>query len=209
MDNNRVFEQIGIGSTVALVTAIINQALAGKIDYWWVIGVFFITVVLYTVFQNYSGFPFKKFRVTNKQDGKGLLFRSDEPGILEGKPIGEAWQFKASGDNYHTIYGPYLQHPIRNGKYRAIFRIKADNVEGDNIYITYIDVASSYKATRGGKILAARTLTANDFKKSDDYQDFYLDFDVLSDENELEFRIAPTSGYVLTLDYIQLARRII
>ena len=165
--------------------------------------------MLYTGFQNYSGFPFKKFRVTNKQDGKSLLFRKDKPDVLEGKNVGEAWQFRASGDNYHAIYGPYLQRPLRNGKYRAIFRIKADNVEGDNVYITYIDIASSYKAKRGGKILAARTLTANDFKKSDEYQGFYLDFDVLSDESELEFRIAPTSGYVLTLDYIQLTRSLV
>jgi hypothetical protein len=209
MDNNRIFEQIGIGSTVALVTAIINQTFAGKVNYWWIVGAFFAAVVLYTGYQNFSGFPFTKFRVTNNHDGKGLLFRLDRPDVLEGKKVGEAWQFKASGDNYHAIFGPYLQHPIRKGKYRAIFRIKADNVEGDNAYITYIDIASSYKGTRGGKTLAARTLTANDFKKSDEYQDFYLDFDVRSDESELEFRIAPTSGYTLTLNYIQLAHRLI
>jgi hypothetical protein len=44
---------------------------------------------------------------------------------------------------------------------------------------------------------------------TDEPQDFYLDFDVLSDEIEIEFRIAPTSGYTLTLEYIQLARRLI
>jgi hypothetical protein len=209
MDNNRILEQIGIGSTVALITAIINQAFVGKVNYLWIVGAFLAAVLLYTGYQSYSGFPFKKFRVTNQQNGKGLLFRQDKPEVLEGKPIGDAWQFKASGDNYHAIFGPYLQCSLRKGKYRAIYKIKADDVEGDNIYITYIDVASSYKASRGGKTLAARTLTANDFKKSDEYQFFYLDFDVLSDETELEFRIAPTSGHVLTLDYIQLIRRLI
>lgn len=186
-----------------------NQAFAGSVDYWWIVGAFFLAVALYTGYQNYGGHPFTKFRVTNKQDGKGLLFRFDRSDVLEGKPIGNAWQFKASGTGYHAIYGPYIQHPIRKGKYRAIYRMKADNIEGDNTYIAYIDIASSYKGKRGGKTLAARSLTANDFHQSDQYRNFHLDFDVISDENELEFRIAPTSGYTLTLDSIQLTRKLI
>ncbi len=207
--DNRFFEQIGIGSTVVLITAVINQAFAGKIQYWWVAIAFFASVTVYTFYQNKSGFPFVKFRVTNKTDGKGLLFRVDKPDVLVGNQVGDAWQFTAAGDNYHAIYGPYIQHPLHKGKYRAIFRIKSNDIEGDNKYITYLDIASSYKGDRGGKILAARTLTANDFRKSDEYQDFYLDFDIFSDEVELEFRIAPTSGHTLTLDYIQLIRRVV
>lgn len=207
--DKRIYEQIGIGSTVALITAIINQAFAGKNQFWWIVVAFFGSVVLYTVYQNFSGFPFIKFRVTNKTDGKGLIFRDDKSDVLEGRQVGEAWQFTARGDNYHAIYGPYIQHPLHKGKYRAIFRIKSTDIEGDNRYITYIDIASSYKGNRGEKILGARTLTANDFKRSDEYQDFYLDFDIFSDEVELEFRIAPTSGFTLTVDYIRLARRIV
>jgi hypothetical protein len=209
VDNNRFFEQIGIGSTVALITAIINQSFAGKVDYWWIIGAFSAAIILYTSYQNYSGFPFRKFRVSTKKDGKGLLFRHDKSDVLEGKYVGDAWQFRGNGKDYEAIYGPYLQHPLRKGKYRAIFKIKADNVEGNNSYITYIDVVSSYKGELGRKTLSARTITTNDFKKSDEYENFNLDFDALSDESELEFRIAPTSGFTLTLDYIQLTRRLI
>src|SRR5438128_289664 len=121
--NNRIFEQVGVGSTVALITAVINQAFAGQLNYWWVVGGFFAAVVLYTAYQN-SGYPFIKFHVTNKHDNKGLLCRNDRPDLVVGKSVGEAWQFKASGNDYQAIYGPYIREPLRKGKYRTTFRIR-------------------------------------------------------------------------------------
>jgi hypothetical protein len=68
-----------------------------------------------------------------------------------------------------------------------------------------IDVASRH----GAKILALRTLTIRDFNRADTYQDFPLDFFLLQDDNEIEFRIS-TGGAArrLVLDHVVLARRL-
>jgi hypothetical protein len=87
--------------------------------------------------------------------------------------------------------------------------MKVDDISADDVYITYIDVVSAYKERKGSKVLAARTLTSNDFGKSDEYKEFHLDFDVFTDEREVEFRVSPTSGFVTTLDFVQLSRRLL
>ena len=149
-----------------------------------------------------------KYRVTNRRDNKGLLFSDFKPDLATGKPVGEAWQFRASGTGYHAIHGPYIREPLRTGKYRATFKLKVDDIGTDDVYITYIDVVSIYKEQKGAKVLAARTLTSNDFGKSDEYREFNLDFDIFTDEREVEFRVAPTNGFLTTLDFVQLSRRL-
>jgi len=206
--NNRFIEGVGIGSSVALVTALINQVFEGKLNYWWVIGGFVGAIVVYTLYQN-SGYPFITYRVTNKNDGKGLLIH-DKADIVTGKPVGDAWQFRANNDaGFHPIYGPYIRKALRRGKYRAIFRIKVDDdISGPDTHITKIDVVSNFREHKGLKELASRFLMSQDFKDSGEYQDFHLDFEVFTDEREIELRVYPTAGYLVTLDSVRLSRRL-
>src|SRR6266567_2827395 len=83
MNNDQALKQILVGSVIALVgaivgafaTAIINLLFAGKINvtYWWVWGIGGVlgALLLYGIYQA-NRFPFTKYRVTNKRDGKGL-----------------------------------------------------------------------------------------------------------------------------------------
>ncbi len=201
--SSQTIEKIFVGVLLAFITAIINQVVSGQINYLWVGSVFTLALFLYWIFQG-IGFPYIKFRVSSTNDGKGLLFRSD---ISTGKKVGEAWQFKADKFDW-AVYGPYLRSPLRSGKYRGTFRIKVDDVSGDNRPIIEIDVASRCKEV-GDKKLSARTLSTRDFKNADEYQDFPLDFFIISDENDLELRVfTKGSGHTVTLDYIQLTRRV-
>ena len=202
--NNRVLEQILVGSTVALFTVIINESFAGKINYFWALGGFLGSMILYGAYQRFGGSPFKKWRVTNENDGKGLLFRAD---ILSGRKVGEAWQFKTTKQDW-AIYGPYLRQLLHKGKYRATFRIKVDDIKGEDHPLFQIDIASNCKY-RGDKRLAGRTVTCSDFTEADEYQEFILDFYVVSNERELELRIfSEGTGETVTLDYIRLSRRL-
>ncbi len=207
--NNRFVEQIAVGSTLAFVTAMINQAVAGKISYLWILGGFLVAVVIYNLYLP-SGYPFITYRVTNRNDGRGLLFHSMEPQLATGKAVGNAWQFKAERDaNFHPIFGPYIQEPLRKGKYRATFRLRVDDdISGDDVHITKIDVVSNFREHRGMKELAARSLMARDFKTSGEYQSFHLDFEVFADEREVELRVYPTAGYLVTFDAVKLSRRL-
>ncbi len=201
---NRLLEQILVGSTVAFFTAIINGAVAGNINPSVVLGGFFVSIIAYGAYQKLRRFPFKKWRVTKVFDGKGLLFRDD---ILEGKYVGEAFQFRASKKDW-AVYGPYLRQSLSKGKYRATFKIKVDDISGDDRTIVKIDVASNCR-NKGDKRLVGRTLSRSDFTKADEYHKFPLDFYVKAHERELELRIySEGHGEVVTLDYIQLSPRL-
>lgn len=201
---SQTIEKILVGALTALITAIINQVFSGQVDYLWVIGGFFFSLLLYWAYQG-IGYPFIKFRVTNIRNGQGLLFRSDN---FIGKNVGEAWQFTVDKDEW-AIYGPYLLQPLHKGKYRAAFRIKVDDITGDNRPAIEIDVASRCRAV-GDKRLTGRAISTRDFKSADKYQVFLLDFFVISDENDIELRIfSRGSGHTVTLDYIQLSRRLV
>jgi len=133
------------------------------------------------------------------------LFRSD---ILDGKKVGTAWQFKVDKVEW-AIYGPYLRHPIHKGKYRATFKIKVDDISSENRPIVELDVASRCKEW-GDKRLTGRVFSRRDFKNADEYQSFSLDFFVISDEDDLELRVfSRGSGHTVTLDYIELSRRLV
>jgi hypothetical protein len=54
-----------------------------------------------------------------------------------------------------------------------------------------------------------RTLTIQDFHRADTYQDFPLDFYLLHDDNEIEFRISTQGAQRrLVLDHVALSRRL-
>lgn len=201
--SSRTLEQIFVGSIIALVAAIVNQAFAGRVNYLWVIGGFLGAVILFGIYQRSAGFPFVRFKVKNNpRDADGLLSN----GSVQGKPVGQSWQFNSTSEDW-AITGPYLRKPLRKGKYRATFRIKVDDVSGINQPIVDIDVASR-SVRLGDKRLAMRTLSTSDFGEPDTYCEFPLDFFVVADEQELELRVySKGSGLTLTLDYIELSRR--
>ena len=205
--NNQTLEKILIGSAVALVAAIINQLFAGNINYWWVLIVFIGAIIFIWAYQRYGGSLFTKYRVdkVNEENGKRLLARRD---ILDGEMVGEAWQFKAQKDDW-AIYGPYLREPLRKGKYRATFRVKINDTSTQDIPVIELSVASNC-GWRGGKQLASRTFSTRDFKKTDEYHDFSLDFYTFADERELEFRVwSKGTQHTVTLDYVELSRRLV
>lgn len=210
MNSDPALKQVFVGSVVALVgaiagaaaTAIINLLLAGKIslNYWWVwgIGAILGALLLYTIYQT-NRYPFKKFRVTtNREDGKSLLADSSK-----GRPVENgAWLFADC-----TVYGPYLTATLDKGKYRVTYKVKVDNISGENRHIIKLDVLSNSNF-RGDKILAARVLTNRDFKRAGEYHYFPLDFHIFEDEREVELRIGSEGNrHNTTLDYIQLSRR--
>ncbi len=204
--NNRVLEQLLIGSTVALVTALINQAFAGQVNYLWVVLCFIVAIVIYWMYQGLSGFPFTKYHVTtNTEDGINLLVRTD---VNQGRVIEQAYRFVSSHCDW-AVYGPYMHQSLRKGKYRSTFRLRVDDVSGPNRPVVNISVASRTQE-RGDKCLAERTISTLDFEKADKSRDFTLDFYIISDERELELRVfARKSGHTVTLECIQLSRRLI
>ncbi len=161
--------------------------------------------MLYEIYQA-NRFPFKKWRITNIRDGKGLLFREDLT-ALDGRRNGKAWQFKTSINDW-AFSGPYLRQPLRKRKYRATFRVKVNSVSGEDRPIIDLDVSSNCK-TIGDKHLARRTLTTCEFKTGGVYHVFPLDFDVFIDERDLELRIySRGSEYIVTLDYVKLSPKL-
>jgi hypothetical protein len=101
-----------------------------------------------------------------------------------GTPVGgEAWELATPAYQEFAVYGPY--QPLPRGRYRATFRVKLSDTSGVEDAITaWVDVASG----RGKKRLAFRDLAIRDFARADAYQGFPVDFYLLQDESDLEFR---------------------
>ena len=198
--SNRTIEQIFVGAVVAIITAIINLSISGKINYQWVILGFFVAIVCYWIYQGFGIFPFKKFRVTtNREDGISLLADSSKGRHVEDG----AWLFSDS-----QVYGPYLRTQLGKGKYTTVFKIKVDNLDGGNRYLMSIDIITRLDDRRH-KTLASRTLTNRDFKKAGEYHYFPLDFYIIQNEQDLEMRVGSEGvEHNITLDYVQLLHRL-
>jgi hypothetical protein len=126
---------------------------------------------------------------------------------MPGKRIGSAWTLEAKVNDW-AVYGPYLREPLRRGRYRATFKLKLEDASVENVPIIEIDVACKTRHY-GDKRLTGRVLTTLDFKFSDEYRAFRLDFDLLTDERDLELRIwSKGGGHRITLDYVRLSRRL-
>jgi len=171
-------------------------------------GVWFLRKMMVVAYEGFGRFPFTSFRVDpslkGHGDGVGLLFRGDH---LEGKRVGSAWTFRTTVNDW-AVFGPYLREPLRKGRYSVMFNLKIDDATVDNSPVIEIDVACKTRDD-GDKRLTGRTLTPLDFRRSDEYRQFRLDFDVLTDERYLEIRIwSKGSGHRITFDYARLSRRL-
>ena len=98
--NSSATEQIIIGSIIALITAAINQAFAGNINYWLVLLVFFSTIMIFSVYKtglNSSVLTkyYVKYNIHNAdaKDNKSLIARVD---CNPGKFVKDRWQFTTS-----------------------------------------------------------------------------------------------------------------
>ncbi len=200
----------------AIASAIISRILPETIslNYWWFVGAvgLIIALVLFIVLQQRSrNSIFKKYRVTNVRDGKGL-WPSSEP-AFEGRAASDgAWSFKAAKVGAYPIHGPELRDPLAPGKYRATYRLQVNgvNVKDANRYVVRPEVLA--KIVEGGttKALASRSLTTYDFDEKDKFKDFNLDFEVLARRGELRLEMciqSSSSGIKVTFDYVELSRR--
>jgi MFS family permease len=214
MSNDQTFKQILVGSAVtiigaiagAIATALINLIVAGKINtnYWWiwVIGGLIGAFLLFKFYQ-INKFPYKKWRVTNVADGKGLLADA-----TRGKPVEEnAWLFKEC-----TVYGPYLRQSLLKGKYKVTFRLKVvdlDATSNANNRILEINVAAARAGIAGDKLLALHALTTFDFSTANVYENFSLLFDIYKEEQQVEFRVCSEyTSHTIVLDYVRFSTRL-
>lgn len=184
--------QFLVGTSTAAVSAIFNLALTGHVNWLWVLVAFGVPFVALRVYQQ-AGVSFS--RIWRVRDNE-LLSRI-------GQPLGNgAWELNTSERTDWAIYGPHK--PLGRGRYQARFRLKINNNAGDDPVVE-LDVA----ARHGKKIVALRTVTVQDFNRSDTYQDFPLDFYLLHDDNEIEFRVS-TRGAPrrVGLDRVTLSRHL-
>ena len=184
--------QFLVGASTAAASAVLNLAMTGRVYWLWVTVAFAVPFVVLQAYQRAGLSPIREWRVRDNQ----LISRA-------GQPTGDgAWELDAGERSPWAIHGPHK--PLARGKYRATFRLKINNTTGDET-VADLDVASRH----GKKILALRALTVQDFRRADTYQDFPLDFYLLHDDNEIEFRIS-TKGAPrrLALEHVALSRRL-
>ncbi|MGQ0602436.1 MAG: hypothetical protein ACT4QE_12170 [Anaerolineales bacterium] len=184
--------QFIVGVSTALVAAVFNLAITGQINGWWVLVAFAAPIGVLQLYQRVGLSPTREWRV-----------RDNELSTAIGQSVGDgAWELDATEVRPWAVYGPWK--PLAHGKYRATFQLKISSVAGDQPVVD-IDVA----ARHGKKIIALRTLTARDFGKADSFQRFPLDFYLLQDENEIEFRVS-TKGIArrVVLDSVKVVRRL-
>lgn len=190
---NDYVAQFLVSTFSAVAIAVFNLAVAGQVNWLWValafLGSFFIL----------RGYQLAGFRIHHEWQ---VTNDKTQLRAVAGQPSGGgAWELDTDEPARWVIFGPY--QPLARGKYCATFRLKVNNLAGDDA-LAEIDVA----ARHGKKRLALRGLTVKDFRQADDYQDFPLEFHLLQDENEVEFRVS-TSGAKrrLTLERVILARK--
>lgn len=135
-------------------------------------------------------------------------------GELIGKKGEEACQFRCKHFSA-GVYGPYIPH-LRRNKYKAVFRIKVGRISDKDEHLIRIDVVAQGideegRPQDGRTELAYCDLSYVNFSKADVYQNFPVNFNILSPQgaSKVEFRIHhPGNGPIMTLDYIQLYKRI-
>lgn len=119
-----------------------------------------------------------------------IYFESEEAKRQIGKNIvdaaarkGMARFIEAKSDQEkeaYLVFGPHA--PLLPGKYRVTYTLKSEKTE--NLALVKIDVSSK----QGEQILKEKVLSGDDFKASEKYQDFVLEFEIDHFET-VEFRV--------------------
>ncbi len=184
--------QFLVGAATAAAAAVFNLAVNGQVEAGWVLLAFGVP---FTVLQAYQRAGFTRVRAWRVGD--------NELQAQAGAPTGHgAWALEAGERRDWAVRGP--RRPLGQGRYRAAFRLKIDSLAGDEVVLE-LDVA----ARHGRKVLALRALTVQDFRQADTYQDFPLDFYLLHDDNDVEYRLSARGGpRRLTFDRVTVSRRL-
>ncbi len=99
--------------------------------------------------------------------------------------------------NQHMVFGPYVTN-IPAGPNVAEFRIKTDNNTANNDPIVDIDVRNA----TSGAILAAQTITRQQFTAAGSYVNFTLPFTLSGDNQSLELRIYWRGAAYTKVDWV-------
>lgn len=196
---NDLSAQFLLGFLTAFANAILGLAINGQVNWLLVALTFFISFAVLFVYQGSTiGLRFyREFKIR-----EGELLHSG--GGIEKT---ESWEFDHTQANEKNgFYGPYI--PLLAGKYRAVYRLKIDGVTKSEDIVCELDVLVNHT-----RFLAVRSIAAKDFHKSDSWQDFIVDFDLINDENKVEFRfrLKNTSKLQkrLSFDKVVVYRRLI
>jgi hypothetical protein len=191
-----------VGASTALVTALINFVVPGQISWLWLIPAFVVPFLVLFAYQGTGlGFrPYKEWKI-----------RPGELSAKGGLQKGDVWEFEHAtpGDHRERLefHGPCIALP--RGKYRVLFRLKIDSRDERDLPVCELDVTSN----SGEKWFALRTVSIRDFRRSDQWQDFPVDFVMANDESRVEFRFrmdgADKQRRRITFDKVMVHRRLL
>jgi hypothetical protein len=191
--------QFLVAASTALVTAIINLVVPGQISWLWLVPAFVVPFGVLFIYQGTGlGFkPYKEWRI-----------RAGELIAKGGIQKGDVWEFERGSPGQGLgFHGPAIALP--RGKYRVLFRLKLDNRDERDEPVCELGVTSN----SGQKWFALRTISIRDFKRSDHWQEFPLDFSMSNDESRVEFRGhmegVETARRRITFDKVRVYRRLL
>lgn len=171
---NDLSAQFLLGTFTALANAILGLAINGQINWLWVIVTFVISFAVLFVYQGF-GVGLRFYREFKIREGELINAGS-------GVEKTDSWEFDyKQPEDRNSFYGPYI--PLLAGRYRAIYRLKIDKAIKSEDIVCELDVLVHYT-----RFAAFKSVAVKDFKKSDHWQDFIIDFNLIGDENKVEFR---------------------
>lgn len=120
-------------------------------------------------------------------------------GHKTGRPESDGWLCQTGIDapNQHMVYGPY-DNTVTSGPNTAEFRMKIDNNSANNDPIVDIDVSD----TATGAILAAQTVTRQQFAIAGDYTSIKLPFVMPADNHAIELRVYWRGSAYTKIDWV-------
>lgn len=120
-------------------------------------------------------------------------------GHKTGRPESDGWLCQTGIDapNQHMVYGPY-DNTVTSGPNTAEFRMKIDNNTANNDPIVDIDVSD----TATGAILAAQTVTRQQFAIAGDYTSIKLPFVMPADNHAIELRVYWRGSAYTKIDWV-------
>ncbi len=173
MDND-YRAQFLVSFFTVLTAAVVNLAVAGQINWLWLILAFIVPFLVLSVYQGVISLNFRPF--------KSWSIREGELNSYSATKRGNTWEFDRTSNEDAGFNGPYI--PVLRGKYRVIFRLMIDDRGEQDQPVCELAVTSN----DGRKWFAKHTVSIRDFVRAEKWQDFPLDFTLLRDENRVEFR---------------------
>jgi hypothetical protein len=125
-----------------------------------------------------------KYRVVERDKAKGGKDLYGDAGYLTEDG---SWAVDIKKAQGHGIFGPYTK--MNAGDYRAIFRMKIDKNQPHPKPIARIDVTRNI----GNVSIVEQKVMTSDFNSSNEYQDFALDFSLIENAENVEFRFRTES----------------